>query len=615
MGGKKVKTAIERVVGLYKSPRRPVRYGAWGLSALAVLTLVYLIYALSYLGKVYPGVMVGSRSFAGKTAKQVSAEIEQLATTTNGAEVTLITGEHKQTFSPQDISWKIDPATTADRVISFGRDENKRLGSFFNQLKAPFTKSKIEPAATFDEAQLEAIVGAFADSTGNPAQDATAKLINDKLVATSESAGTVIDEAETKNRVLALLGDFNGGELHLELKSQQPTVILASEDELKAEVEKLSVIQLSLKWPGGSKKLTRAEIRQTIGFTGENQPGNTDPQAKKILTAKFTVESVQNFLTSIANLTDSPAAEPQLVITDGKLSIAKQSSEGSVVDLAASAPLILAALNGSEPSPIVELVMKADHPVITESNLDKLGIKERIGFGVTSMGSSPANRRHNIANGVSLLSSALVKPGEEFSTVAKLGAVDNTTGFLPELVIKDDRTVPEFGGGLCQVSTTLFRAVLNAGLKVTERQNHSYRVSYYEPPIGLDATIYLPKPDLKFLNDTPSYILIQAKVVGNKVQFELWGTSDGRTSSVSNPIVSNIIPPPDPIYTDSDTLPIGETKITDHAHIGATAVAYYTVTRNGQVINRQTFKSVYKALPERGLHGTNESLPPTNPPQ
>ncbi|MCR4307313.1 MAG: VanW family protein, partial [Candidatus Berkelbacteria bacterium] len=240
-------------------------------------------------------------------------------------------------------------------------------------------------------------------------------------------------------------------------------------------------------------------------------------------------------------------------------------------------------------------------------------IKERIGYGETNMRNSPANRRHNIANGISLLSSALVKPGEEFSTVAKLGAVDNTTGFLPELVIKDDRTVPEFGGGLCQVSTTLFRTVMNAGLKVMERTNHSYRVSYYEPPIGLDATIYLPKPDFKFLNDTPGYILIQGRVVGNKVIFELWGTSDGRTSAISTPVVTNVIDPPPPIYVDSDTLPIGETKITDHAHQGATAVAHYTVTRNGQVINQQTFRSVYKALPERGLHGTNPDLPPTNP--
>jgi vancomycin resistance protein YoaR len=256
------------------------------------------------------------------------------------------------------------------------------------------------------------------------------------------------------------------------------------------------------------------------------------------------------------------------------------------------------------------LTLKVQDPVVDENSLDALGIKEIIGRGETSFAGSPANRIHNIKTGLSFLQSALLKPGEEFSTVKKLGAVDNTTGYLPELVIKENRTTPEYGGGLCQVSTTLFRAVLKAGLKVTERQNHSYRVSYYEPPVGLDATIYLPRPDFKFLNDTPGHILVQGQVIGNRIIFELWGTSDGRTSVVTDPIITNIKPPPPEIRTETDTLPLGEVKQIEKPHEGATAIAYYTVTRNGQVINKQTFKSIYKPWAARFLVGTRVDNPP-----
>jgi vancomycin resistance protein YoaR len=170
--------------------------------------------------------------------------------------------------------------------------------------------------------------------------------------------------------------------------------------------------------------------------------------------------------------------------------------------------------------------------------------------------------------------------------------------------------VPDFGGGLCQVSTTLFRAVMNAGLKVTARQNHSYRVSYYEPPVGEDATIFLPGPDFRFLNDTPASILIIGQIQGNSISFDLWGTKDGRSVTITDPIVTNVKDPGDPIYADTDTLPKGTQKQIEKAHQGATAVVTYTVSRDSKVINQQTIRSVYKPWPARFLVGTHEDIPP-----
>jgi vancomycin resistance protein YoaR len=128
----------------------------------------------------------------------------------------------------------------------------------------------------------------------------------------------------------------------------------------------------------------------------------------------------------------------------------------------------------------------------------------------------------------------LIKPEEEFSFNKIIGKVSPKKGYLPELVIKNNRTVAEYGGGLCQISTTCFRAALYSGLPITERRPHAYAVKYYNPQ-GTDATIYPPHPDLRFINDTPNYILIQTKIEGNILTFDFYGTDDGREVKIIGP--------------------------------------------------------------------------------
>lgn len=209
-------------------------------------------------------------------------------------------------------------------------------------------------------------------------------------------------------------------------------------------------------------------------------------------------------------------------------------------------------------------------PEISTGESNNLGIKEIIGTGTSNFSGSPYNRRVNIAVGARLMNLQLVAPEEEFSTMSTLTPIDGRNGYLEELVIKGDRTIPEYGGGLCQIGTTTFRAVLNAGLKVTERRNHSYRVRYYEPA-GTDATLYDPAPDFKFVNDTENHVLLVTKIIGDTVLYEIWGTKDGRKSIVNDPIIYNITEPPPTKYIETDELEPGEEDCIESAHNGATA--------------------------------------------
>lgn len=582
------------------------------LAVVIVLGLGYLVFSLVYIGKVYPNVMVGSANFGGLKTGDVLPKLTTLSQANTTSPITLTFADHNYTLSPSDVNYQADLDQTATAITGVGR-QNGWWRSLLDQLKAPFVNTDITPVASYDHNLLDQQITSIAQAIDVPAQDASAKFVSDQLTITQEKVGQVLNQPEIKNTIIEEWNNFNPAPIALNQVTQSPKVIADTKDNLQAQVDQLSQAKLTLTWSNGKKVFATKDIRSLIGFAGGDQ---SNSQGQALLAAQFTSGSISNYLDSFATAQniDQPAQDPKLVITNGALAVSQASKKGNIVDRDASADLILNALNGNSDQ-AVALVMKDELPVITEDKLDQLGIKQLIGTGTTSFSGSPANRIANIANGVRLMHSALIAPGAEFSTVKTLGAVDGTTGFLPELVIKEDRTVPEFGGGLCQVSTTLFRSVMNAGLKVTERTNHSYRVSYYEPPIGLDATIYLPKPDFKFVNDTPGYILIQGRIVGNKITFELWGTSDGRTSTISDPVVSNYTNPPDPLYTNSDTMYVGQTRQTEKPHQGATAIAYYTVTRNGVVINKQTFKSVYKALPAQFLVGT-KPLPvdPNAPP-
>lgn len=211
------------------------------------------------------------------------------------------------------------------------------------------------------------------------------------------------------------------------------------------------------------------------------------------------------------------------------------SRNGSELDASAGLKVLEDALRTSHEK---DLALKIPSvtilPKVASTDANSLGITQFLGEGRTNFAGSPKNRVFNIRRAIEQFQGALIAPGENFSFVKRLGDVDGEHGYLPELVIKRGKTEPEFGGGICQVSTTLFRAALNTGQKITERRNHAYPVSYYKP-YGMDATIYVPKPDFRFTNNTPGYILLQVAIEGSELVFRFYGTPDGRRVSIDGP--------------------------------------------------------------------------------
>jgi vancomycin resistance protein YoaR len=287
-------------------------------------------------------------------------------------------------------------------------------------------------------------------------------------------------------------------------------------------------------------------------------------------------------LDQITQSINQPAKSPQLIIENNRATNFDPGQNGQSLDLYTLRTSLLSNTDKID----LPVIISLPHNTLAQTNT--LGINELVAVGESNFSGSPKNRIHNITVGAKKFNGLIIQPNEEFSFNKYLGDVDAEHGFLPELVIKPEGVTPEFGGGLCQVSSTTFRAAMNAGLPITARRNHSFAVQYYAPQ-GTDATIYPWSADLKFINNLKSVMLIRTRIDGRKLYFEFYGTKDDRQISFDGP-------------TQYDKKSDGSMKAIWTRH----------VTLNGQTTD-QVFKSVY--LPPALFHHDAVEAPSTPNPE
>ncbi|MCK5017193.1 MAG: VanW family protein, partial [Candidatus Peribacteraceae bacterium] len=203
-----------------------------------------------------------------------------------------------------------------------------------------------------------------------------------------------------------------------------------------------------------------------------------------------------------------------------------------------------------------------------------------LSIGESNYRGSPYNRMHNIAVGLNKFNGTLIQSGAVFSFNKILGPVSASSGYKQELVIKGDKTLPDYGGGLCQVSTTAYRGMWEYGFPILQRTNHSYSVRYYYPQ-GTDATIYPPYKDVKFLNDTGAAILLQTYTGEDKAYFIYYGTTDNRKSDVFGPFVwAKTSAPADKIEYTTD-IPVDTERKVGERVPGLKAAWFRILKKNG----------------------------------
>lgn len=247
---------------------------------------------------------------------------------------------------------------------------------------------------------------------------------------------------------------------------------------------------------------------------------------------------VESFVEDLSRKYNKDPIDATFTVEDGKVTAFSLSKDGKEINIEKNTNYILDLFKNNSSNNRIELSYNTLKPEVGSDDADNLGIEKLIGEGRSNFSGSTASRIHNVQVAASRFDGVLIKPGEEFSFVETLGEVDGEHGYKQELVIKNNETTPEYGGGVCQVSTTAFRAAIYSGLEITARKNHAYPVHYYNPQ-GMDATVYIPRPDLRFTNNTPGHILIQTEIdiPKRELVFKFYGTDDGRETKVDGPYI------------------------------------------------------------------------------
>jgi len=265
-------------------------------------------------------------------------------------------------------------------------------------------------------------------------------------------------------------------------------------------------------------------------------------------------------------------------------------------------------LKSREGYKMITVTSKIIEPETTLAEANSFGIEEFIAEGKSNYTHSIPGRIHNVILASSKFNGVLIPKGKVFSFNETVGDISALTGYQQAYIIKAGKTVLGDGGGVCQVSTTLFRAALNAGLPIVERWAHAYRVGYYENDSkpGFDATVFAPSVDLKIKNDTSASILIETEVDKDNylLTFKLYGKKDSRKVEITPVVLYDVQPPPPPLYQDDPTLKKGQTKQVDFAAWGGKAYFGYKVTYPNKELVEKKFFSAYKPWQAIFLQGT-----------
>lgn len=554
------------------------------LVLLIFLLLTYFILEERFNNQIYPNVYFAGVDLSGLSRDEAQDLIEKKVAQFEDKGVKIKLKEQEMTW--YNLASSFDPdlaftpvlyniSTSSNQAYLIARDGTWL--EVFHKIRTLFFDTNLTLDFSSNPEELKKMVQENFSSLENPSQDA-ALVFKEEYVngekkiifsTTGESDGYEIDYnlflADFSDR----LSNLDNSDINLKLVETKAKIHLSDISSLPKQAEEIAnLAPFELKSIEKKKtfNISRLEFASWLKVSDDLKIGLDKEKVTKF------------FDENIAKQINQEALQPKIELNGDRVSIFEPGRDGLILDYEASILAIEEAVAKKDLTNI-SLVTKVE-TIEKVSQANDLGIFELIGSGHSNFAGSPANRRHNIRTGASKLHGLIIKPGEEFSLVGSLGKVDGSTGYLQELVIKDNKTIPEYGGGLCQIATTMFRAALGTGLPITERRNHSYRVSYYEPA-GTDATIYMPRPDLKFRNDTGNNILIQARFEGyNDIYFDFWGKSDGRTATTTYPVIYNIVKPgPTQIIETTDLKP-GEKKCTEKAHSGADAYFDYTVIYN-----------------------------------
>jgi vancomycin resistance protein YoaR len=595
-----------------RAPRRPEERRRSLLSGLLVLgllmaVLLVLPYAAALFGseQAMQGVSVQGRPVGGMDRAAIGALLEQRYAVFRRAPLTISFEGRSWTPTLAQLGVRFDLERTADEaVLALQRGGPlERLASLWSLWRQGLD---VSPRLSVDQAQLQGYLTSIAADVEMPPRDAALSIAAGRVLPTPAQPGRQILADQTSLEIIAALQTLQPQTVVLRTRLLKPTIDNDGIAQATQTAKRLLDGGLALRQ--GERSWTWEPDKLAELVTISRGAGG--------MRAEIDSARLERAVERLAQLADSPSAEPRVAFRRNRLAIVAPGQEGVRLDQRKALEAISATLQLTSPvSRSIELPAEIISPQITAQSLPGLGIVELVGEGQSSFAGSAAYRVTNIKAGAARMDGVLIAPGAEFSFNTQLGAVDEASGFVQGYAVIGNRTQLEWGGGVCQVSTTVFRTAFWAGLPITERHAHPFYISWYDaysypagqPGPGMDATIATGALDLRFVNDTGHWLLMESSLdeTAQVLTVRLYGTKPKRTVTVSGPKTLSVTPAPsEPVTINDSALPAGTYRQTDTARQGMEIAVYRVISENGTQREPELFYTRFKAWPNVFVRGT-----------
>lgn len=592
--------------------------------ALSTLLILFFVYNLFYLGRTYPNLYLGENHIGGLSRSELAVVTGNvfwdLAKRPIVFEVVEIDGSVEKIQTDLEmLGFTFDDKSTAVRAWKVGRSGN--LGLDWVAKLSFLVRKQIDPVYQIDWAALVLALDDLLAKHIKPAHDATITFEKGDWQIVRAESGQTIDLTKISADLREKIGNFSDEPIKIMIIEEKPQV--SSEKAVKAleKVKTLAEAEITLSWEHDNWQMAGQALFSILKFYPQGLAdgyfikfdlGGGDWTIKNVWWAGYEppelevgleMEALDKFVDGIAASINQERTDARIVFEGGKVREFTPAVDGRLLDATLTKKAISQAVSVENVADVgnivINLPVKINRAKIESAEIASLGIRELVGSGVSYFAGSIPNRVYNITLAAKRISGTLLAPGETFSFNKIVGEISGATGYRQAYVISAGRTVLDDGGGVCQVSTTIFRAALNAGLPIVARTAHAYRVAYYEQrgfKPGFDATVWAPAVDLAFKNDTDHHLLVQAVVdpANAKLQVDIYGTTDGRRVEITEPALSNFKAAPEDRYQEDPQLPKGTVKQVDFKAAGVTSVFGRKVYKGNQLVIDETFKSIFR---------------------
>ena len=591
---------------------------AGGIALFFLFCLILLLGSqIAYTGEIYPGVSVAGIDLSGLTESQAVALLAQRMTFPQTGKIVFQDGERAWLARPTDLGLMVDARPNAQAAYALGRSGNPFV-RLADQLGAWHSGKDIPAQLIYDERVALEFLQQIAAEVDRPMQEASLKVESVEVIAVPGQVGRQVKVPASLQALREQMSTLTDGAVPLVIHETKPGIMDAS---AQAEVAKrILSAPLTLTFPDAKPGDPGPYVippQQLAGMLVIERVQTAEGERYQV---RLSDEALNTYLTALAGDINQTPENARFMFNDDTrlLELIKPAVIGRNLDVAATIGAVNQAIAADQHS--APLTLSISQPEVGDTATgEQLGITENIVSYTSYFRGSTNERLQNIEKASANFHGLLVPPGATFSMANAMDNVSLDTGYAEAWIIFGGRTIKGVGGGVCQVSTTLFRTAFFAGFPVVERHPHAYRVGYYEQTAngwddqmaGLDATVFLPMVDFQFVNDTPHWLLMETYYRPNSrsLTWKFYSTSDGRTVEWETSGPQNVVEPPDPVYEENEELPRGEIVQVDWEAEGADVTVLRTVYRGGAAIFTDSFVTHYLPWADVYQYGPGTDLP------